>query len=123
MGQATDSYNAAATCGEVARSISPATSTTMVQSLIRTVVIDNGVSEERSSTRRASVGNSGIANAPGNRPHLADNVVLLQYAGFDKAAVSRTLTVLKTRASSHDPRVREFEISQKGITLNIQPRP
>ena len=55
--------------------------------------------------------------------HLADNVVLLQYAGFDEAAVSRTLTVLKTRASSHDPRVREFEISQKGITLNSQPRP
>jgi circadian clock protein KaiC len=50
--------------------------------------------------------------------HLADNVVLLQYTGFDGAAsVSRTLTVLKTRASSHDQRVHEFDITPKGITL------
>lgn len=49
--------------------------------------------------------------------HLADNVVLLQYAGFDEANISRTLTVLKTRASTHDPRVREFKITPKGIVL------
>src|SRR4029453_6157193 len=50
--------------------------------------------------------------------HLADNVGLLQYTGFDGAAsVSRTLTVLKTRASSHDQRVREFDITPMGITL------
>lgn len=53
--------------------------------------------------------------------HLANNVVLLQYAGFDKAHISRTLTVLKTRASTHDPHVREFEITPKGILLNDRP--
>lgn len=50
--------------------------------------------------------------------HLADNVVILQYSGFDKAAISRTLTVLKTRASTHDPHVREFRITPKGIVLS-----
>jgi circadian clock protein KaiC len=53
--------------------------------------------------------------------HLADNVVLLQYAGFDKASISRTVTVLKTRASTHDPHVREFQITPKGIVLNDRP--
>jgi circadian clock protein KaiC len=50
--------------------------------------------------------------------HLADNVLLLQYTGFDEAVVARTLTVLKTRATSHDPRVRPFQITPKGITLD-----
>jgi circadian clock protein KaiC len=50
--------------------------------------------------------------------HLADNVVLLQYKGFDENVVSRTLTVLKTRASTHDRNVREFDITTNGITLN-----
>lgn len=52
--------------------------------------------------------------------HLADNVVLLQYHsdGDADATVSRTLAVLKTRASSHDPRVRRFAITPSGITLN-----
>lgn len=52
--------------------------------------------------------------------HLADNVVLLQYRNLlqeDGDAISRTLAVLKTRASDHDPRVREFEITPRGITL------
>lgn len=53
--------------------------------------------------------------------HLADNVVLLQYAGFDKASISRTVTVLKTRASTHDPHVREFKITPKGIVLRDRP--
>jgi circadian clock protein KaiC len=53
--------------------------------------------------------------------HLADNVVLLQYQGFDTTTVSRTLTVLKTRASSHDPRVREYRITPDGITLSGRP--
>jgi circadian clock protein KaiC len=50
--------------------------------------------------------------------HLADNVVLLQYRGLEEDAVRRTLTVLKTRASSHDPRVREFDITSNGIVLH-----
>jgi hypothetical protein len=32
--------------------------------------------------------------------------------------VARTLTVLKTRATSHDPRVRQFQVTPKGITLD-----
>jgi circadian clock protein KaiC len=49
--------------------------------------------------------------------HLADNVVLLQYTGITQQRVSRTVTVLKTRATSHDPRVREYDITPEGITL------
>jgi circadian clock protein KaiC len=54
--------------------------------------------------------------------HLADNLVLLQYKELQyddltEAKISRTLAVLKTRASAHDPHIREFEISSKGITL------
>lgn len=48
--------------------------------------------------------------------HLADNIVLLQYR-HTASALTRALTVLKTRASGHDPRVREFEITPQGITL------
>lgn len=48
--------------------------------------------------------------------HMADNVVLLQYRGLDQA-VSRTITIMKTRAAHHDAMVREFEISSNGITL------
>jgi circadian clock protein KaiC len=54
--------------------------------------------------------------------HLADNVVLLQYRNT-AAAVTRTLTVLKTRASGHDPRVQEFEITPRGVTLANPARP
>jgi circadian clock protein KaiC len=48
--------------------------------------------------------------------HLSDNVILLQYRRSE-SALARTLTVLKTRARHHDPRVREFEITTAGITL------
>ncbi len=46
--------------------------------------------------------------------HLADNLVLLRYRAED-GAVERTATVLKTRASKHDPRMRRFEITEHGI--------
>jgi circadian clock protein KaiC len=48
--------------------------------------------------------------------HLADNVVLLQYQGVT-GRMSRTLTVLKTRATHHEAGVREFQITLDGITL------
>jgi circadian clock protein KaiC len=48
--------------------------------------------------------------------HVSDNVVLLQYLR-QQARVKRTLTVLKTRASLHEPRIEEFTITSKGITL------
>jgi circadian clock protein KaiC len=48
--------------------------------------------------------------------HVSDNVVLLQYLR-QPAAIRRTLTVIKTRASLHQPQVREFTITPDGITL------
>jgi circadian clock protein KaiC len=55
--------------------------------------------------------------------HLADNVVLLQYQAATGTAISRTLAVLKTRASTHHPHVREFDITPKGITLRAAAGP
>lgn len=49
--------------------------------------------------------------------HLSDNVVLLQYIR-DESAIRRALTVLKTRASRHEPAIREFRITPEGIVLD-----
>ena len=48
--------------------------------------------------------------------HLSDNVIVLQYVQSD-ATIDRSLTVLKTRASRHEPDVRQFTITQGGIEL------
>jgi circadian clock protein KaiC len=48
--------------------------------------------------------------------HLADNVIVLQYAR-EEAEVKRALLVLKTRASDHHPEIREFKIRPEGIVL------
>lgn len=48
--------------------------------------------------------------------HLSDNVILLQYLP-DKSQLSRAITVLKTRATSHDPSIREFSVTEKGISI------
>jgi len=48
--------------------------------------------------------------------HLSDNVILLQYLRADSRLL-RTVTILKSRASAHDPEIREFEITPKGIVL------
>ena len=48
--------------------------------------------------------------------HLSDNVVLLQYLRAD-TRLRRTVTVLKSRASAHDPEIREFDITPDGIVL------
>jgi circadian clock protein KaiC len=48
--------------------------------------------------------------------HVSDNVVLLQYVR-QQARLKRILTVLKTRASLHEPQVREFAIASEGIVL------
>jgi circadian clock protein KaiC len=58
----------------------------------------------------------GVNRLPGNGTHLVDNVVLLQYQ-HQGDTIRRTITVLKTRASDHDRRVREFTISPRGITV------
>jgi circadian clock protein KaiC len=48
--------------------------------------------------------------------HVSDNVLLLQYRREDDR-LDRALTVLKTRASRHDPVIRRYEITAEGITL------
>jgi len=48
--------------------------------------------------------------------HLSDNVLLLQYVRTD-SRITRALTVVKTRASHHEPEVRAYEISREGIVL------
>ena len=48
--------------------------------------------------------------------HLSDNVVLLQYVRFESRLL-RTVTVVKSRASAHDPEIREFDITSDGIVL------
>jgi circadian clock protein KaiC len=48
--------------------------------------------------------------------HLSDNVILLQFVPRD-TQLRRAVTVLKTRASRHDPDVREFNITPEGIVL------
>jgi circadian clock protein KaiC len=48
--------------------------------------------------------------------HLSDNVILLQFVPRD-TQLRRAVTVLKTRASRHDPHIREFKITPEGIVL------
>ncbi len=52
----------------------------------------------------------------GGLSHLADNVIVLQYVR-GTANVTRTLTVLKTRATRHDSQVHPYEITAQGLTL------
>ena len=48
--------------------------------------------------------------------HLSDNVILLQYLRA-RSRLVRTVTVVKSRASAHDPEIREFDITPDGIVL------
>jgi circadian clock protein KaiC len=48
---------------------------------------------------------------------IADNVVLLGYQR-ERDTISRTIAVIKTRASRHDPTVRKFVIGPRGIVLD-----
>jgi circadian clock protein KaiC len=48
--------------------------------------------------------------------HLSDNVILLQYLRAESRLL-RTVTILKSRASAHDPEIREFDITPDGIIL------
>ena len=48
--------------------------------------------------------------------HLADNAIALNYHR-DHAAMSRSLAIIKTRASNHDPAMRQFSIGPDGISL------
>jgi circadian clock protein KaiC len=48
--------------------------------------------------------------------HLSDNVLLMRYQQ-DEGRLRRVLTVLKTRASRHEPLIRPYEITGQGIAL------
>jgi len=48
--------------------------------------------------------------------HLADNVILLQYVQ-DGSRLARAITVLKTRASHHEPVAHRYEIAPTGLVL------
>jgi circadian clock protein KaiC len=48
--------------------------------------------------------------------HLSDNVILLQFVR-NQARLQRAIVVVKTRASRHEPEVREFKIAPEGIVL------
>ena len=48
--------------------------------------------------------------------HLSYNVILLQYLR-SRSRLLRTVTVVKSRASAHDPEIREFDITPDGIVL------
>ncbi len=48
--------------------------------------------------------------------HLSDNVILLQYLRAESRLL-RTVTILKSRGSAHEPEIRLFEITQDGIVL------
>jgi circadian clock protein KaiC len=47
---------------------------------------------------------------------ISDNVVLLSYL-LDEDLIKRTISVLKSRASQHDPAIRRFLIGRDGIAL------
>jgi circadian clock protein KaiC len=51
---------------------------------------------------------------------LADNIVMLSYQQ-ERGMIGRTMTVMKTRASHHDPTVRTFVIGSQGIVLDELP--
>lgn len=52
----------------------------------------------------------------GTFSHLSDNVVLLQYVP-DEGKLKRALTIIKSRATRHDPGIYEFDINGTGIVL------
>lgn len=58
----------------------------------------------------ARLSDSGISN-------MSDNVILLQFVR-DESKVKRALTVLKTRASLHEPEIRQYAITGQGIVLS-----
>jgi circadian clock protein KaiC len=48
--------------------------------------------------------------------HMSDNVILLNYVR-ERSEIRRAISIIKTRASEHDPSIRRFEISSEGLTV------
>jgi circadian clock protein KaiC len=64
---------------------------------------------ETTHGRSTGVSDCGVSN-------LSDNTVLLELIPH-RRRLARTITVIKTRGSHHDPAIREFVISGDGIVL------
>jgi len=59
--------------------------------------------------------------SPGDRvPVPNDNVVLLNYL-YEQDSIKRAVSVIKSRASYHEPDVRPFVIGPEGIVLTDRP--
>lgn len=54
-----------------------------------------------------------------NSKRPSNDVILLQFLRGE-SQLKRAVTVVKTRASAHDPRIREFEITSRGFVLGEQ---
>jgi circadian clock protein KaiC len=48
--------------------------------------------------------------------HLSDNIVLLSYVK-EQDSINRVMSVVKSRASRHEPGIRQFVIGRNGIVL------
>ena len=48
--------------------------------------------------------------------YLADGVIMLRYFEFD-GSVRRALSVVKKRSGNHEHTIREFTLSNRGITV------
>ena len=48
--------------------------------------------------------------------HMSDNIVLIHYLR-QQSEIKRAIAVVKTRASMHDPRIRQFEITSEGFRI------
>jgi hypothetical protein len=79
-----------------------------------------GLISESAQNRSAPAAGWRLRNYPDTEfvvSHLSDNVITLNYYQ-DQGQVKRALSVIKTRASGHDPAMHEFTISPTGITIN-----
>lgn len=48
--------------------------------------------------------------------HMSDNVVLIHYVR-QESEIKRAVSIIKTRGSTHDPSIRQFEITSEGLLV------
>lgn len=48
--------------------------------------------------------------------HMSDNIVLIHYLR-QESEIKRAISIVKTRASMHDPRIRQFQITSEGLRI------
>ncbi len=48
--------------------------------------------------------------------HMSDNIVLIHYVR-QESEIKRAIAIVKTRASHHDPRIRQFDITSEGFRI------